>query len=160
MEADEHPQGSPFNDYTKLQVLVSKARSDVNIRWAFSAVLLSCTHLEGSTLFSFSFCLPRWDGYLNGWLKSEYLGKRALAGESWTGGTVVMVVGMGELKKILLTESCAWPGFIKVTFREPCAFKSPNTEIYHSGKCIGTRTSSRKCWMCSIAMEAIASVLI
>ena len=50
--------------------------------------------------------IPRWDGYFYGWLKPEYLVKRALEGTSWPGGTAAMMIGMMELKNILLTQSC------------------------------------------------------
>ncbi|CAE7404975.1 unnamed protein product, partial [Symbiodinium necroappetens] len=49
--------------------------------------------------------MGRWDGYKNGWLKADYLSKRALQGESFPGGTVNILLGMMELKTILLHET-------------------------------------------------------
>ncbi|CAE7909442.1 unnamed protein product [Symbiodinium microadriaticum] len=84
MRADEHPKGSPFDHYTKLQWLISKSKTEHGISWVFQAV---------------------WDGYKNGWLKADYLSKRALQGESFPGGTVNILLGMMELKTILLHET-------------------------------------------------------
>ena len=47
----------------------------------------------------------RWDGHVNGWLKADFLSKRALQGESFPGGTVNLLMGMMELKTILLHET-------------------------------------------------------
>lgn len=38
LKADEHPKGSPFDHYTKLQLLIQKGKSEEGIRWAFSSV--------------------------------------------------------------------------------------------------------------------------
>ena len=40
MRADEHPKGSPFDHYTKLQWLISKSKTEHGISWVFQAVLL------------------------------------------------------------------------------------------------------------------------
>ena len=48
----------------------------------------------------------RWDGYRNGTLPAEFMGNRALRGESFPGGTVTMLVNMMEFKKCLITDAC------------------------------------------------------
>ena len=40
MRADEHPKGSPFDHYTKLQAFVSKGKTEEGIRWVFCAACL------------------------------------------------------------------------------------------------------------------------
>ena len=40
MAADEHPEGTPFDHYTKLQLLINKGKSPEGLRWIFCAVLL------------------------------------------------------------------------------------------------------------------------
>ena len=42
LKADEADGAdNPFNHYTKLQLMVSKARSDKNIHWVFNAMYLA-----------------------------------------------------------------------------------------------------------------------
>ncbi|CAE7699222.1 Gyltl1b [Symbiodinium sp. CCMP2592] len=72
LKADEHPRGSPFDQYTKLQLLIQKGK---------------------------------WDGYVNKWLGSEYMSQRALKGDTFPGGTGGLLIGMLEMKKVLLTSS-------------------------------------------------------
>ena len=54
----------------------------------------------------------RWDGYTNGTLPPEYLLTRALRGETFPGGTGVMLVSMCEYKKCLLTDAWKCHGII------------------------------------------------
>ena len=44
MEADEHPSGSPFDHYTKIQAMISKAKTEEGINYAFTALRL-CSNL-------------------------------------------------------------------------------------------------------------------
>ena len=55
--------------------------------------------------------LLRWDGHRNGTLPSEYMNNRALRGEAFAGGTVVVLVNMLELKKSLLTDAWKCHGY-------------------------------------------------
>ncbi|CAE7662360.1 Gyltl1b, partial [Symbiodinium necroappetens] len=91
LKADEHPKGSPFDHYTKMQLLIQKGKSEDGIRWAFSSV---------------------WDGYLNKWLGTEFLSQRALKGDSFPGGTGALLVGTLEMKKMLLTSSIGLLGCV------------------------------------------------
>ena len=47
----------------------------------------------------------RWDGYANKWLGNEYPSQRALKGDTFPGGTGGLLIGMLEMKKMLLTSS-------------------------------------------------------
>ena len=46
MEADEHPNGSPFDHYTKIQALINKAKTEEGINFAFTAVQLCSSLLD------------------------------------------------------------------------------------------------------------------
>ena len=103
--ADELPQGSPFNEYTKLQWIISKGRTPENISWTLRAMLL-CVIFELETFTGFlgrRVCALRLDGYINNTLPPEYFTVRALKGESFPKGTIDMLVHVLLLKQHLLT---------------------------------------------------------
>ena len=53
---------------------------------------------------SFNIPCPRWDGFRNNTIPAELMTARALRGELFPQGTVVMLVQMLEFKKHLLSE--------------------------------------------------------
>ena len=54
MHADEHPKGSPFDHYTKLQAFVSKGKTEEGIRWVFCAAWLIFNMLTVLTVLRLS----------------------------------------------------------------------------------------------------------
>ena len=117
--------------------------------------MLSVLLESSKTLNMLSLLSVRWDGFRNGYLKPEFLSKRALQGEAWPGGTVILLNGMAELKTFLLTDGCACLGCPQdVDFDLQRAWNSLLSSCPCSGSLRGIMASSQRCWRSLRAMRA------
>ena len=106
LSADEQGQDkNPFNNISKLQVMVSKSKNPRNIKWVFNSVPLELISPcpERST--------PRFDGWRNGHLEESMLTWRGLRDGLGGRGTCDMFIAILEFKEYLFTKYVPSRGF-------------------------------------------------
>ena len=119
LESDENPSDeNPFNSYTKIQVILNKAKSHRNIEWCLYAVHLVCTkmvlngskiptsrykHFDSKVLVTRIWIL-RYDGWKNGHLGADMLTWRGINNALHGRGTCDLFVGQLELREYLFAK--------------------------------------------------------
>ena len=112
LEADETDSDSnPFNNHTKLQLILNKAKSARNVEWCMFAMYLDlfngikiCYHSLKTIPLNLSADLLRYDGWKNGHLSPDMFTWRGINNSLHGKGTCDLFVGQLELREYLFAK--------------------------------------------------------
>jgi hypothetical protein len=113
LQADEeHSEKNVFNSWTKLQVLVQRARTERHIEWVFHGVLhgqigvksmlIRSTYEQEKSIIDNTVYVPchlRFDGWKTGYLTPDMVTWRGLKDSLNGKGTVDMLIAMLDFKE-------------------------------------------------------------